>query len=155
MVASGTDLSTSGRSLTWDFFYELPTRGTKLALHLEPCGEGPDPERDTLCLSVEETPILPPLEPALEADLCRTFKLTPEQLHERRFEVHFADLPPELSADFRDSPEVAASLAAQGVDFVAGPTDISIASKALKSGEQFWVCSYGRRQIKTPFRSGY
>ena len=132
--------------------YELPARGVKLTLHLGPCGEGPDPERDALCLSVKEDPILPPLEPALEADLCRTFKKAPEQLYEFRLEVHFADLPPELPREFKDSPDVAAFMAAQGLDFITGPTDISIASLALKSGETFWVCSDGRRQIKMPFR---
>lgn len=151
-ISSGIDLNAAGRSLTWYFSYELPTRGVKLALHLEPCGDVSDPERDALCLAVKEEPILPALEPALEADLCRTFKKTPQQLYEFRLEVHIADLPPELPRDFKDSPDVVAFMAAQGVDFITGPTDISIASSALKSGEAFWVCAYGRRQIKMPFR---
>jgi len=43
-----------------------------------------------------------------------------------------------LPVPFRDSPEVVAGFAAEGVDFVAGPTDMKLEARVLASGPA-WI----------------
>lgn len=56
-----------------------------------------------------------------------------------------------LPLDFTDSPEAVRDLNRAGVDWVAGDTDMTLATKRLPSGEVVWVTeSYGK-EFATPF----
>jgi hypothetical protein len=52
---------------------------------------------------------------------------------------------------FTDSPEAARRLADQGVDFVTGDSDLTLATDRLSSGEIVWVVESDGRVHTTPF----
>ncbi|NWF81290.1 MAG: hypothetical protein HXY37_14805 [Chloroflexi bacterium] len=53
-----------------------------------------------------------------------------------------AEHTPALPLPFRDSPEVVAELATDGVDFIAGPTDMKLEGRVLTTGEAVWQTYY-------------
>lgn len=110
LVSSGLDLSGEGRSFTWEFGFDLPRRGRHALFTVEPSGEGEDIDRDAIVIVQRSSPLL-----AGESER------------------------PALPKTFRDSPEVVADFAEQGVDFVAGPSDLKLEGRVLPSGEAVWV----------------
>jgi hypothetical protein len=59
-----------------------------------------------------------------------------------------AGLPP----DFTDSPEAARELAGVGVDWVAGDSDLTLATKRLSSGEVVWTAESHGEIFRIPFK---
>ncbi len=53
-----------------------------------------------------------------------------------------AERAPALPLPFRDSPAVVAALAAGGVDFIAGPTDMKLEGRVLATGAAVWQTYY-------------
>jgi hypothetical protein len=109
LITSGTDLQADGRSLTWEFLLDLPSRRARVLLSLAPPEDAADPDRAPLVLTRRET---------------RSAER--EKSHALPFE-------------FRDSPEVVLELGRAGVDFVAGPTDMNLEGRVLSSGRAAWV----------------
>jgi hypothetical protein len=124
-VASGLNIDHTGRSLTWEFMFVLPSLRAKALMTLAP----PDDADD-----VDRAPIHMTLRLTAAAD----------------GELKAAGLP----VAFRDSPEAVAELTAQGVDFVAGPTDMKLESRLLPSGQAVWVTYHGDAEITVPFSAG-
>lgn len=123
LLTSGTDISPEGRSFTWSFGLELPRRGESLLLSVEPSGEAAEVDDDPLVLDQRRSP-------RPKADLGRR---------------------PALPLPFRDSPEAVAELAAGGVDFVSGPTDMTLSGRVEASGEAVWVTESWDGERTTPF----
>jgi len=121
-VTSGLSIDQIGRSRTWEFMFVVPRLRADAPVTLSPADDAED---------VDSAPIY------------MTLRLTaaPESA------LGHASLP----ASFRDSPEVVAELAAQGVDFVAGPTDLKLESRLLPSGEAVWVTYYWDAEMTVPF----
>ena len=61
---------------------------------------------------------------------------------------------PALPQIFRDSPEAVTELAAAGVDFLAGPTDMKLEARVLPSGESVWLTYYWDQERSVPFTPG-
>jgi hypothetical protein len=122
LVTSGLSIDHTGRSLTWEFMFVAPRLGAEALVTLAPADDAAD---------VDRAPIY----------MTRRLRAAPESA------LRHAGLP----MSFRDSPEVVAVLAAQGVDFVAGPTDLKLESRLLPSGEAVWVTYYWDAEMTTPF----
>lgn len=127
-VASGSDLDAQGRSRTWRFSFHLPDREESLEVTLEP-----DRKR------AEETGECPPR---------LTSQLRPAEALRRG-----RNAPPALPVPFRDSPEVVASFAAQGMDFLSRGTDRSIESRWGADGRPLWRTFSGARERAVAFQS--
>lgn len=112
-ISSGTDLDAGGRASTWSFRVQLPSHERAGLVLVEPAPGTPLPE---------------------EAPLDRVELYRPLDAADRGRRA--------LPRDFRDSPEVVAALAAQGVDFVAGPTTLMIETAWSEDDppELGWVC---------------
>ncbi len=110
-VTSGLDISREGRSFTWEFLFELPKLRAQALLSLEPAAEAGDPERGPIVLVERINPV----------------------------SGSGTDPKDALPESFRDSPEVIAEFSAGGVDFVAGPTDMKLEGRRLKTGKAVWV----------------
>ena len=123
LLTSGLDISPTGRSFTWEFGFELPQRRAAALLSVEPSGEGEDIDSDPIMLVQR-------LGPGATTEVSQR---------------------PALPEQFRDSPEVVADLAAQGVDFTAGPSDMKLEGRVLPSGEAVWVTYYWDEQRTVPF----
>jgi hypothetical protein len=121
-VTSDLNIDHMGRSRTWEFMFVVPRLRAMALVTLSPADDGED---------VDSAPIH------------MTLRLTgaPES----------ALGHPGLPTPFRDSPEVVAELAAQGVDFVAGPTDLKLESRLLTSDEAVWVTYYRDAEMTVPF----
>jgi hypothetical protein len=57
---------------------------------------------------------------------------------------------PALPENFRDSTEAVTELAAQGVDFVSGPSHMSLEARVLPSGQSIWVTRDWERERSVP-----
>ncbi|MCS7072713.1 MAG: hypothetical protein NZM00_14505 [Anaerolinea sp.] len=112
-ITSGLDISHAGRSFTWEFMVHLPARQAQALLSLAPADDAADVD---------------------SAPLVLTQRIGPADAG--------AEHPPALPLPFRDSPEVVAELAASGVDFIAGPTDMKLEGRILATGEAVWLTSY-------------
>ncbi len=124
LITSGLDMNHLGCSRTWEFIFYLPKRVATMMLSLEP-----DPQSaDVDC-----------------APTILTQRINPASLVDAR--------KPPFPDRFRDSPEVAAEFSADGVDFVAGPTDMKLEGRVLPSGEAVWVTYYWDREYTTSFKS--
>lgn len=123
LLTSGLDIGPDGRSFSWEFGFELPGRRAFALLGVEPSGEGADIDGDPIVLVQRIRPMSP-----TEADGL-----------------------PTLPERFRDSPEVVAELAAQSVDFVAGPSDMKLEARVLPSGEAVWVTYHWDEPRMVPF----
>lgn len=124
LLTSGSDIDQDGRSFTWEFGFALPRRQRYGMFSVEPSGENE---------AIDDDPVV---------------------LVERLVPVSRSELKrhPTLPEPFRDSPEVVAELAAQGVDFVAGPTDMKLEARVLPSGTAVWVTFFWDEERTTPFR---
>jgi hypothetical protein len=122
LVTSGLDIDHAGRSFTWEFMFVVPRLRATALVTLAPADDAEDVDRAPIHMTLR-------LSAAAESELTR------------------AGLP----VAFRDSPDVVAELAAQGVDFVAGPTDLKLESRQLRSEEAVWVTYYGDAEILVSF----
>lgn len=122
LVTSGLDIDHRGRSTTWEFMFVVPRLRATALVTLAPQEDAEDVDRAPIQMTLR-------LSVAPDSELTR------------------AGLP----VAFRDSPEVVAGIAAQGVDFVAGPTDLKLESRLLRSGEAVWVTYYRDAEILVPF----
>ena len=121
-MTSGLDIDRMGRSRTWEFLFVVPKLRATALVTLGPSDDADDVDR---------------------APIHMTLRLKAASAGE----LNGAGLP----AGFRDSPEVVAELAAQGVDFVTGPTDLKLESRQVPSGEAVWVTYYRDGEITVPF----
>jgi hypothetical protein len=121
-ITSGLDMNHEGRSRTWEFIFFLPRRNATVMLSLEPDPDSPDVDTAQSILTQR-------IRPASAIDGRR----------------------PPFPDRFRDSPEVVAEFSADGVDFVAGPTDMKIEGRVLPSGFAVWVTYYWDREYVTSF----
>lgn len=121
LLTSGLDIGPDGRSFTWEFGFEMPQRRGYALFSIEPSGR--DPDTDPIIL-VE-----------------RMHSMDRAQMNQH----------PVLPALFRDSPEAVAELAAQGVDFVAGPSDMVLFARVQVSGRAVWVTDYWGEERAVPF----
>ena len=123
LVTSGLDISPAGRSFSWDYLFLLPDLRARALFGLSPPEDTDDVDNAPIYLEQR-------LNPASENDMKNRAAL-PER--------------------FRDSPEVVAELAAGGVDFVAGPTDMKLESRFLAPGEAVWVTYYWNEERMVRF----
>lgn len=121
LIQSGTDIRTDGRSLFWELLYRLPTKRARAILSLAPFEAANDAER---------APII---------------------LHTQITAVSASDVVDGLPLPFRDSPEVVAELMAQGVDFVAGPSDLKLESHLRGPGVAVWLMRCWNDEFETDF----
>jgi hypothetical protein len=112
-ITSGLDISHAGRSFTWEFMFYLPTRRAQALLSLAPADDAEEIDNAPLVLRQR-------IGPAGAS----------------------AAGAPVLPLPFRDSPAVVAELAAGGVDFIAGPTDMKLEGRVLATGEAVWLTNY-------------
>ena len=59
-----------------------------------------------------------------------------------------------LPLDFKDSPEAVAEMARAGVDWVAGSTRMTLASRRLPGGSLVWCTEMFGKEYTTPFAGG-
>lgn len=121
-IASGLDMSSDGRSRTWEFIFFLAGRNAVTMLSLEP--EAGTADVDTARIILTQR-----LKPASAINAGR----------------------PAFPGRFRDSPEVVAEFSAGGVDFAAGPTDMKLEGRVLPSGDAVWVTLYWDGEHTTAF----
>ena len=122
LITSGLDMNHAGCSRTWEFIFFLPKRNATVMLSLEPNSQGADVDT-AQCILTQR------IKPASAADTRK----------------------PPFPDHFRDSPEVVAEFSANGVDFVAGPTDMKLEGRMLPSGDAVWVTYYWNQECTTPF----
>lgn len=113
LISSGLDMNHKGGSRTWEFVFFLPTHNATVMLSLEPDTNSPD------------------IDFAQSVMTQRINSATPLDANSPAFPHHF-----------RDSPEVVAELSANGVDFVAGPSDMKLEGRVLPTGDAVWVTYY-------------
>ncbi len=123
LITSGLDMSHKGCSRTWEFIFFLPKQNARLMLSVEPDPEESDVDQAQSILTQR-------IHPASSLDAQR----------------------PVFPDHFRDSPEVVAEFSANGVDFVAGPTDMKLEGRVLPSGDALWVTYYWDQEYSTPFK---
>ena len=122
LITSGLDINDKGCSRTWEFIFFLPKRNLTVMLSLEPDPESAD---------VDSSPCI---------------------LTQRISQAYSIDAnKPAFPNHFRDSPGVVAEFSANGVDFVAGPSDMKIEGRILPSGQAVWVTYYWDREYSTAF----
>lgn len=122
LITSGLDMNHKGCSRTWEFILFLPKRNATAMLSLEP-----DPQ----CADVDSASCI---------------------LTQRINQASSIDSGrPPFPERFRDSPEVVAEFSAQGIDFVAGPSDMKLEGRVLPSGDAVWVTYYWDQEHTTPF----
>jgi hypothetical protein len=124
-ITSGLDISHAGRSFTWEFMVYLPAQRAQALLSLVPADDAEDVD---------------------SAPLVLTQRIGPAGVG--------AEHAPALPLPFRDSPEVVAELAAGGVDFIAGPTDMKLEGRVLATGEAVWLTSYWDEVRSVAFSTG-
>ncbi len=122
LITSGLDMNDMGCSRTWEFIFFLPKRNATAMLSLEPDPRSEDVDTAPSILTQR-------INPASVLDATR-----------RPFPDHF-----------RDSPEVVAEFTANGVDFVAGPSDMKLEGRVLPSGDAIWVTYYWDQEHTTSF----
>ncbi len=124
LITSGLDMNNKGCSRTWEFIFFLPTRSVTVMLSLEPDPQSAD---------VDSSPCI---------------------LTQRINQASSIDANRPVFPDrFRDSPDVVAEFSANGVDFVAGPSDMKLEGRILPSGEAVWVTYYWDREHNTSFKT--
>ena len=123
LITSGLDMNHEGCSRTWDFIFFLPKRNVTAMLSLAPDTDSLDVDR-AQCILTQR------IQPAFALDAQR----------------------PPFPDHFRDSPEVVAEFTANGVDFVAGPTDMKLEGRVLPSGDAIWVTYYWDQEHTTQFK---
>jgi hypothetical protein len=123
LITSGLDMNHKGCSRTWEFIFFLPNRNATVMLSLEPDAESSDVD-SAQCILTQR------VKPASALDAQR----------------------PPFPEHFRDSPEVVAEFSANGVDFVAGPTDMKLEGRVLPSGDAVWVSYYWDQEYTTSFK---
>lgn len=125
LITSGLDIGPDGRSFTWEFLFLLPGVRARALLTVSP---------------------------AVEAE---NIDVAPIHLFQRLSHAAAVELKSEssLPQQFRDSPEVVAALAAQGVDFVSGPSDMKVESRIRPDGTPVWVTYDWDEERFTPFTS--
>lgn len=115
-------MNEKGCSRTWEFIFFLPTRSVTVMLSLEPDHKSAD---------VDSSPCI---------------------LTQRINQASSIDANRPVFPDrFRDSPDVVAEFCANGVDFVAGSSDMKLEGRILPSGEAVWVTYYWDREYNTAF----
>jgi hypothetical protein len=122
LITSGLDMSPEGRSRTWEFIFFLPRRKATAMLSLEPDPQSQDVDHAKVVLTQRTG----------AASALDTQK-------------------PCFPDTFRDSPEVVAEFSAQGVDFIAGPSDMKLEGRVLPSGDAVWVTYDWDQERTTPF----
>lgn len=124
LITSGLDMNNKGCSRTWEFIFFLPERNVTVMLSLEP-----DPQT----AEVDSSPCI---------------------LTQRINQASSIDANrPAFPDQFRDSPDVVAEFSANGVDFVAGPSDMKLEGRILPSGEAVWVTYYWDQEHNTSFKT--
>ena len=121
-ITSGLDLDHRGRSFTWEFMFVVPRLRAKALVTIAPPDDADDVDRAPMQLTRR-------LHAATEGDL----------------------KAPLLPIAFRDSPDVVTELAANGVDFVAGPSDLKLESRLLPTGAPVWVTYSWDAEVTAPF----
>ena len=123
-ITSGLDLDAAGRSRAWEFRFHLPQVGAILWLSLEADPESEDIDQAAWIITQRS-------QPETESDSAL----------------------PSLPLPFRDSSDAVAELAAAGVDFVAGPTDLKLESEVLSDGSACWVVRLRDDERRVPLKS--
>ena len=123
LITSGLDMNHKGCSRIWEFIFFLPKRDATLMLSVEPDPENSDIDK-AQCILTQR------IHPASSLDAQR----------------------PVFPDHFRDSPEVVAEFSANGVDFVAGPSDMKLEGRVLPSGDTVWITYYWDREYSTSFK---
>jgi len=124
LITSGLDMSDKGCSLTWEFIFFLPEPNVSVMLSLEPDPQSADVDSSPCILTQR-------INQASTIDASR----------------------PAFPDRFRDSPDVVAEFSANGVDFVAGPSDMKLEGRVLPSGEAVWVAYYWDKEYSTSFKT--
>jgi hypothetical protein len=124
LITSGLDMNDKGCSRTWEFIFFLPTRNVTAMLSLEPDPQSTD---------VDNSPCI----------------LTQRINQASSIDANRSSFP----IQFRDSPEVVGEFSTNGVDFVAGPSDMKLEGRVLPSGEAVWVTYYWDREHNTSFKT--
>ena len=153
-IVSDTNIDGAGLARGWELFYDLPNRGTQLIARLAPCPGSADPDDGPLCLTLRETPIfagIPDENRQFMAGVAKGFGMTIEELERRTREQALTERQPALPEPFIDSPAAVAALAAKGVDFISGPTDLVLSTKRLKNGSVVWAVQDRKREYTTAF----
>jgi hypothetical protein len=123
LITSGLDMNHMGCSRTWEFSFFLPKRNVTAMLSLEPDPQSADVD---------------------SAQCILTQRINPASAFDAR--------KPTFPDHFRNSPEVVAEFSANGVDFVAGPSDMKLEGRVLPSGDAVWVTYYWDQEHTTSFR---
>jgi hypothetical protein len=123
LITSGLDMDHKGCSRTWELIFFLRKRNATLMLCVEPDHENSDIDK-AQCILTQR------IHPASSLDAQR----------------------PVFPDNFRDSPEVVAEFSANGVDFVAGPSDMKLEGRMLPSGDAVWVTYYWDQEHSTSFK---
>jgi hypothetical protein len=149
-IVSDSSIDHGGLSREWELSFDLPGRGEAAQLRIAPSAEQ-DPWSE-LVLSLTRRPFTEPLADLQFAQsLARSLGISVAELESRRCSEAQSRRPAGLPAEFRDSPAAVASFAAQGVDFVAGPTDLTLSTRRDKAGDPVWVVQDRQRDYETPF----
>jgi hypothetical protein len=124
LITSGLDMNNKGCSRTWEFIFFLPKHNLTGMLSLEP-----DPQT----ADVDSSPYILTQRINRASSIDKNRPVFPDQ--------------------FRDSPDIVAEFSANGVDFVAGPSDMKLEGRILPSGEAVWVTYYWDREHNTSFKT--
>ncbi len=122
LITSGLDINSQGCSRTWEFIFIMPNRKATIMMSL-----GPDP---------------------YAADIDHSAPLLTQRINQA---TPIKAQQPIFPVSFQNSPEVVAEFSSQGVDFVAGPSDMKLEGRLLPSGEAVWVTFYRDQEFTTSF----
>lgn len=151
-IISDSNIDHQGRARVWEIFFDLPQQASVVEVTVAPCGD--DDEDGPLCLRLQVRPLfagIPEDQKAFMAGIARGFGMTLEELELRTREKTMSERPLPLPIPFNDSPDVVAAAAARDIDFLSGPTDITLSTTRV-DGVAMWQVQAGRRTEVFPFR---
>lgn len=116
------DVNERGLAYTWDFLFDFPRRAASGVFIVQACDSDQEIDTQPLCVVTFVKP-----RPAQKP-------------------------PAPLPLDFIDSPETVQALAAQGANYISGPSDMPLSSKILSGGAAVWVTYMYDREFQAPFK---
>ena len=120
-IGSQEGITPEGGSYGWDFFFEFPRRRGFGDFDVHLC-PGDEDDEGPWCLDMRVRPLRPSEAAA-----------------------------PALPLEFRDSAQAVHALTAQGVDFIAGDSHMTLSTKALPNGRLVWHTISWDKPYDTPF----
>jgi hypothetical protein len=139
-LASGEDIDAEGRSREWFLSFVLPTERGDAWYEFQPS----DYEDDQAALLLHEN-----VKPFGTLDRWRTARSEMTELW-RRVLARSQPLP----VPFRDSSDSVQDFIAQGLDFGAGPTNMTLSAHVLANGSAVWSANYYDENYTVPFEAG-